>query len=689
MPIKKESTNTMNTVMKGSSSFDQSFGNGTSTIGHTVIIPSHSHTNSLMQSMPKKDKFIIPLNDYSTTMANIKFPSLGGNNSINANAGNTAAYTFSSSINKSNKIKDKNDLLKKSFTTSNGAQAHNFNTFPNYTNQTNNTPVTGNTLNTNNTVITNNTNSSKDNEKEINLNNFSPNFNFPVINSNINSGHVNNNNNVIITSSLPSYGINNHLNSAKKKPNANKISLNSMQSKQIEQNIKNVLGLSNTLKPKKKPNFKKNNTVQSKISTGNYNTHGVNILTTNGSESVGNLNNLLGSTNTSPGNNNNVINSNTNTVYNYNSTNQINNTPKINYINIQNNYINYSNRTTSHNELLSSMNKIGTFLKQQNAKINTPRHTNSNITTNNTQHIDNDLDPTSKDIHQLKQLDELIKKIEHSTGHTLDENIAQYKTQYNKKEDENVNPDIRIKKYGILFEFINSNLKEITDLMSKKAKNTNDYYEGTNEIIENISREKKESRRNIRYNDLLQDDLILFNTNRKIDDKDKLIKDYEVEDSIDHIKKIIALNNYTNKNKIYNSPNASPKKLLKNSNNNNNLQNEDSFLDSSVNSEFYINLMNEHSQDKEIGYISLDLTNMQSYANAKQILEKEKLEETECQFDGVMFSPEDENRINNGKINIISNDMTYELLNKSTERTRNASVDPQKLQPNCNNVLFF
>lgn len=690
-PCARESSNTVCSVLKTSTSFDQSNIHSTTPQqnGCQAQYTQASQLPNNKDLIPKKDKVVIPQSDYSSIISNMKFPSIGNN---------IAPYNFSSSLNKTSKIKDKNDNLKKSFTNSNISQSHHFNS-----QSIQNTYNTNNTLNTLNTMNTlNNINSSKDHEKEINLKDLNPpNFNFPNINSNFNTtlgtGNINSNQNINMYSnmnlnSLPTYGTNNNNpNSAKKKPHIGKISINSINKPYMEQNVKVVVGISAPMKQSRKNNLKKGITMQNKIPKHNTGYQANAKIPTSSSDEVlantissGITNPCPGSYNPSPVNNFTV---NSNLLHTYSQSPPI---PKINYINIQNNYINYSNRTTSHNDLISSMNKIGTFLKQQN-KVNTPRASgkNNNKNVTNPEYPPDTENNNNKDLAQLKQLDELIQKIEQSTGKSLDETIAQLNSHSSKEEEANV--DARIKKYGILFDFINTNIKEITELVSKKTKNSKDYTEEATKILENISKEikeKKESRRNVRYNDLLtqENEILLKHMRKNIDDKDKLIKDHEVEDSIDHIKKIIAINNYTNKNKAKMqteclNPARKPQ------------EQEGSFLDSSVNSEFYINLMNDNSQDKdkEIDNLSFDVTNMPSYVNAKQLLEKEKLEETQCQFDGMIFNQEEDHSKINDKINIISNEMTYDLFNKSTERTRTLSVDKNKNKNNhiTNNVIIY
>jgi hypothetical protein len=119
--------------------------------------------------------------------------------------------------------------------------------------------------------------------------------------------------------------------------------------------------------------------------------------------------------------------------------------------------------TNGHNELLGSIEQMGKLLNKRE-KL--------------------EIKKNEKDDRKIKQLDKMLNNInesEDSSRLLMDNNVIKRDTfidnNFNKKirtgevPQENLidevytNSDMRIKKYGILFNFINSNLKEITNLM--------------------------------------------------------------------------------------------------------------------------------------------------------------------------------------------------------------------------------
>lgn len=212
-------------------------------------------------------------------------------------------------------------------------------------------------------------------------------------------------------------------------------------------------------------------------------------------------------------------------------------------------------------------------------------------------------------------------------------------------------PENKIKKYAALFDLISSNLKEIKDLMktsNKEGSDPNKYNEeGIKETIHQVLSP-------IRAND--DGKSIKFSAN--FFDENKLIKDYELETSQEQIQRLIEANtNFRNENRRN-------RKLTKISNYPTNTQqiqgtnfvfhdprNDNSFLFSSFNSDMYRNLVNDPNNEAVMQNLSLDLTsiknckvnnNMPTISNTIINNDKsgwvDKTEQTECQFDDVVFN---------------------------------------------------
>jgi hypothetical protein len=222
-----------------------------------------------------------------------------------------------------------------------------------------------------------------------------------------------------------------------------------------------------------------------------------------------------------------------------------------------------------------------------------------------------------------------------------------YQKNLNKDEaDENKSNS---NKYGILFEIISSNIKEIKDLIKDQ----------NNNIIES---KNKLNTSNIDISKLSRVGLNSHERSPKINlkyfDDEKLIKDYEVEDSQEQIRRLIENNKLRNGNKKTRKTNVNN---FNSKNMNINFidpRNENSLLFSSFNSDMY-KYLNENAEINGMKEnFSLDLTANKNNVYKNNVMSNlsnlnneqknnnlifgddmyDKTEETECQYDDVIFN---------------------------------------------------